>query len=115
MSDIDSLIIKIGTEQHQLRIFKKLSPVEVFGQGGFSLWKTNNRLEQFQDQVLRFTPNFNAILVDDVYIFLDLKLLERSYGFHDVIVRELLNKLDREMKTVKSNIVSKTKERVVKK
>lgn len=88
LSDIDSLIIKIGTEEHQIKIFKKLSPVEVFGQGGFSLWKSNNRLEQFQDQVLRFTPNFNAILVDDVYVFLDLKLLERSYGFHDVIVRE---------------------------
>lgn len=88
LSDIDSLIIKIGTEEHQLRIFKKLTPVEVFGQGGFSLWNTNNRLEQFQDQVLRFTPNFNALLVNDVYVFLDLKLLERSHGFHDVIVRE---------------------------
>ena len=93
LSDIDSLIIKIGTEEHQLRIFKKLSPVEVFGQGGFLLWKSNNRLEQFQDQVLRFTPNFNALLVDDTFVFLDLKLLERSHGFHYVIVREANNSL----------------------
>lgn len=88
LGDIDSLIIKIGTEERQLRILKKLSPVEVFGRGGYLLWKSNQRLEKFEDKVLRFTPSFNAIQVEDSLIFLDLKLLERSHGFHDVIVRE---------------------------
>ena len=93
LGDIDSLIIKIGTEEHQLKLFKKLSPVEVFGRGGFSLWQSNNRLERFNDKVLRLTPNFNSVLIDDTYVFLDLKLLERSHGFHDVIVREANNSL----------------------
>lgn len=88
LGDIDSLIIKIGTEEHQIKLFKKLSSVEVFGRGGYSLWNSNNRLERFNDKVLRLTPNFNSVFVDDNYIFLDLRLLERSHGFHDVIVRE---------------------------
>ncbi|MBD0725534.1 hypothetical protein B6A10_10120 [Flavobacterium sp. L1I52] len=93
LGDIDSLIIKIGTEEHQIKLFKKLSSVEVFGRGGFSLWPSNNRLERFNDKVLRLTPNFNSVLVDNTYVFLDLKLLERSYGFHEVIVREATTSL----------------------
>lgn len=93
LGNIDSLIIKIGTEEHQIRLFKKLSPVEVFGRGGYLLWKANNRLEKFDDKVLRLTPNFNAVIVDNTYVFLELKMLERSHGFHDIIVREAHNSL----------------------
>lgn len=93
LADIDSLIIKIGTEENQIRLFKKLSPVEVFGRGGYLLWKANNRLERFDDHVLRLTPNFNAIFLNDTYVFLELKLLESSHGFHDIIVREATNSL----------------------
>lgn len=93
LSNIDSLIIKIGTEENQIKLFKKLSPVEVFGRGGYLLWKANNRLERFEDKVLRLTPNFDAILINNNYVFLSLKLLESSYGFHEVIVREATNSL----------------------
>ena len=93
MANIDSLIIKIGTEENQLKLFKKLSPVEVFGRGGYLLWKANNRLERFEDKVLRLTPNFDALLINETYLFLSLKLLETSFGFHEVIVREATNSL----------------------
>lgn len=93
LANIDSLIIKIGTEENQIKLFKKLSPVEVFGRGGFLLWKANNRLEKFEDKVLRLTPNFDALLVYNNYVFLSLKLLETSFGFHEVIVREATNSL----------------------
>ena len=93
LGNIDSLIIKIGTELNHIRIFKKLTPVEVFGRGGFLLWKSNNRLEKFDDKVLRLTPNFHALFLNDTYVFLELKLLESSHGFHDIIVREAKNSL----------------------
>lgn len=93
LGNIDSLIIKIGTEQNQIRIFKKLSGVEIFGRGGFLLWKAENRLKRFDDKVLRLTSNFNAIFLNDTYVFLELKLLESSHGFHDIIVREANNSL----------------------
>ena len=88
LGNIESLLIEIGTEQCQLTIIKQLSPVEVFGRGGYMLWKSNEQLERFEDKVLRFTPKFNGIKVNDTIIFTELNLLERSHGFHDVIVRE---------------------------
>lgn len=88
LGKIESLLIEIGTEQNQLTILKQLSSVEVFGRGGYLLWKSNERLEKFEDKVLRFTPKFNAVKVNDTYIFTDLKILERNHGFHEIIVRE---------------------------
>lgn len=93
LANIDSLIIKIGTEENQIRLYKKLTNVEVFGRGGYLLWKANNRLERFEDKVLRLTPNFDALLINETYIFLSLKLLETSFGFHEVIVREATSSL----------------------
>lgn len=88
LGNIESLLIEIGTEENQLTILKQLSPVEVFGRGGYLLWKSNQRLEKFDDKVLRFTSKFHAVKVDETYIFTDLKILERNHGFHEVIVRE---------------------------
>jgi hypothetical protein len=88
LANIETLLIEIGTEENQLTILKQLSPVDVFGRGGYMLWKSNQRLEKFEDKVLRFTPKFNAVKLNDTLIFTDLKILERNHGFHEVIVRE---------------------------
>jgi hypothetical protein len=89
LGNIQSLLIEIGTEENQITIIKQLSPVEVFGRGGFSLWSSNQQqLKKFEYKVLRFTPKFNGIKVNNTVIFTELKLLERSHGFHDIIVRE---------------------------
>lgn len=88
LANIDSLIIKIGTEQRHIKIYKKLYPVEVLGRGGYLLKKARTQLERFTEKILNLTSSFNAIFIDNNYIFLDLKLLEISHGFHDVIVRE---------------------------
>lgn len=88
LGDVESLLIEIGTEVNQIVLLKHLSPVEVFGRGGYMLWKSNQQFERFEDKVLRITPKFNGLKISDTYIFTDLKLLERNHGFHDVIVRE---------------------------
>lgn len=88
LGNVESLLIEIGTEENQIVLLKQLSPVEVFGRGGYMLWKSNQQFERFQDKVLRITPKFNGLKVNDTFIFTDLKLLERTHGFHDVIVRE---------------------------
>ncbi len=86
--NVESLLIEIGTEENQIVLLKQLSPVEVFGRGGYMLWKSNQQFERFQDKVLRITPKFNGLKINDTFIFTELKLLERTHGFHDVIVRE---------------------------
>ncbi|WP_420592723.1 anti-phage protein KwaB [Robiginitalea biformata] len=94
LADIDALIIKIGTEQHQIKIYKKLSPVEVFGRGGYMLWPSNDRLMRFENKVLRLSPGFHAIIVEETILFTQLRILERSHGFHDVLRREATASLE---------------------
>lgn len=94
LGNIDSLIIKIGTEQHQIKIYKKLSSVEVLGRGGYLFKKAKTQLERFTEKILNLTSSFNAVFVENTYVFLDLRLLETSHGFHDVIVREASNSVE---------------------
>jgi len=88
LGNIESLLIEIGTEVNQVVLLKHLSPDEVFGRGVYMLWKSNQQFERFDDKVLRLTPKFNGLKINDTFIFTELKLLERTYGFHDVIVKE---------------------------
>lgn len=102
---IDALIIVIADANNEISIYKKLSPIEVLGRGGYMLWKSEQRLERFDEQLLRISPSFQVLRVEDTIIILNLNLIEKSFGFHDVIKREASIGLEaiREMSIV-SNI-----------
>lgn len=88
LSDIQALIIVIADNNHAISLYKKLSSVEVIGRGSYLFWKANQRIERFNDQLLRVSGNFQLIRVENRVIILDLNLIEKSFGFHDVIKRE---------------------------
>ena len=88
LGEIESLIVVIADDGNEISIYKKLSPVEVIGRGGYMLWKSNQRLERFNDQLLRISPKFQVIRVNGEVIILDLTSIEKSFGFQDVITRE---------------------------
>ena len=88
LSGIDSLIIVVADDNNEISLLKKVSPVEVVGRGGYMLWKSNKRLEKFNDQLLRISSKFQIILVAGEHIILDLNSIEKSFGFYDVITRE---------------------------
>lgn len=88
IGDIDSLIVVLADDDNEISIFKNVTPVEVVGKGGYMLWKSNQRFERFNDQLLRISPKFQVIRVNDEIIILDLAAIEKSFGFHDVITRE---------------------------
>lgn len=88
LSGINSLIIVLADETHEISLFKKLSNVEVVGRGGYMLWKSAERFERFDDQLLRISPKFQAIRAENELFIIDLSAIEQSFGFHDVITRE---------------------------
>ena len=92
-SNIESLIIVLADREHEIALFKKLSAVEVIGRGGFMLWKSNQRLEKFNDQLLRISSRFQALRVGGEIIITDLASIEKGFGFHDIIIREATNSL----------------------
>lgn len=94
LSGINSLIIVLADDDNEIALFKRLSPVEVVGRGGYILWKSNQRLERFDDQLLRINPKFQVLRVGEEIIIVDLTTIEKSFGFHDVITREATASLD---------------------
>src|SRR5690606_23269104 len=94
LSGINSLIIVLADDDNEIALFKRLSPVEVVGRGGYMLWKSNQRLERFDDQLLRISPKFQVLIVVEVITIVDLTTTDKSYGFHNVITREATASLD---------------------
>lgn len=88
LSDIQALIIVIADNNHVISLYKKLSSVEVIGRGSYLFWKANHRIELFNNQLLRVSGNFQLVRVENKIIILDLALIEKCFGFHDVIKRE---------------------------
>ncbi|MGJ1435147.1 anti-phage protein KwaB [Sphingobacterium siyangense] len=90
IEQIDTLIIVLGNDEHQVSLFKKLSPVEVIGRGSYLLKKAAERFERFDDNLLRISPGFQAISIDEKIVILKLSTIERSFGIVEVIQREAL-------------------------
>ncbi len=88
IKEMDSLFIVISVGDTELSIYKKLTPVEIIGRGGYILGKANRRFERFNEQLLRISGSFQVIRVGGEVIILDLAMIEKSFGFHDVIKRE---------------------------
>jgi len=88
LEEIDSLIIVLAVGDDEVSIYKKVSPIEVLGRGGYILGKANQRLERFNEQLLRISQRFQIIRVNEEIIILDLNAVEKSFGFQDVIKRE---------------------------
>ena len=94
LASIKSLIIVLADNDNEVSLYKKLSPVEVIGRGGHILKRANQRLERFEDQLLRITAKFQVLRVDEEIIITDLNSIEKSFGFYDVITREARASLD---------------------
>ncbi|MGJ1227115.1 MULTISPECIES: anti-phage protein KwaB [Sphingobacterium] len=90
IEQIDTLIIVLGNDEHQVSLFKKLSPVEVIGRGSYLLKKAAERFERFNDNLLRISPGFQAVSIDETIVILKLSTIERSFGIVEVIQREAL-------------------------
>lgn len=94
LASIKSLIIVLADDENEISLYKKISSIEVIGRGGHILKRANQRLERFEDQLLRITAKFQVIRVDQEIIITDLNSIEKSFGFHDVITREATLSLD---------------------
>lgn len=88
ISNIISIIIVIADSKNEIALYKNLSPVEIIGRGGYLLWKSKQMFERFNDQLLRISSKFHIISVAKQLIIVDLNALEKSLGFHDVIIKE---------------------------
>lgn len=88
LSDVQALLIEIGNNENQVVLYKTMAPINIYGRASFFLKKSETRLTQIDDEFLRISPNFQLMKVNDDLFVLDLKSLEKNFGFHEVIKRE---------------------------
>jgi len=86
--DITALIILLSADGNTVSLYKELSPIEVIGRGGYLLKRAGERFERFDDKLLRISGGFQVLAVSGGLIILKLTMLERSFGFSDIITRE---------------------------
>lgn len=88
IEDIRVLLICIGNVQQQIILYKTMAPVNIFSRSGFFLKKSATRLEEIEDDFFRVSDNFQIIKVENDLYVVDLKLIEKMFGFHEVIKKE---------------------------
>ena len=90
VNEIKALLIEIGNHEKQIVLYKSLQPVNIFDSKRFFLGyvKSDHRFVRIDDDFIRISQNFQFIKIDEKLLVLDLKSLERFFGFHEVIKRE---------------------------
>jgi len=88
LSEIKTLLIEIGNNDRQLVLYKTIAPINIFGKTGFFLAKSKNRLKKMGEEFLRISLSFQMMRINGELLVFDLGMLEKNFGFHDVIKRE---------------------------
>ncbi|MPY23917.1 anti-phage protein KwaB [Shewanella sp. YLB-07] len=85
---VTALLVEIGNSEKQIILYKTMARVNIYGRKSFFLIKSDVRFEKIDDEFFRISPNFQLIQVNGSLIVLDLKTIERFFGFEEAIRKE---------------------------
>ena len=88
LSHLEGILILLGNQDVQLALYKHQYPVTLLKKdSGFSLMKPKgeNRFKKLDADILKINSKFEFIKIDDRYYILDIKALERFFGFHEAV------------------------------
>ncbi|MBK6867895.1 MAG: DUF4868 domain-containing protein [Burkholderiales bacterium] len=88
LSHLKGILIILGHGQFQLALYKHQYPVSLLKKdSSFSLVRVRNahRLIKLEDDILRINSKFEFMCIDGQYYIVDIKTLERFFGFHEAI------------------------------
>jgi Domain of unknown function (DUF4868) len=88
LKHLQGILILLGHGKQQLVLYKHQYPVALLKRdSSFNLVRlgNQNRLVKLDDDILRINSKFEFMCVDDNYYIVDIKTLERFFGFHDAI------------------------------
>lgn len=88
LSHLEGILILLGNQDFQLALYKHQYPVTLLKKdNGFNLMKPKggNRFKKLDADILKINSKFEFIKIDGKYYILDIKALERFFGFHDAV------------------------------
>lgn len=88
LAHLEGILVILGHGQQQLALYKHQYPVSLLKRdSSFSLVRirNQNRLVKLEDDILRINSKFEFMRIDDEYFIVDIKTLERFFGFHEAV------------------------------
>lgn len=86
LNEINFFLFLIGDIEHQIVLYKQLSPIHVYNQNsGLFVRKSNNEFVKVDSDFLRIVPGVEMFKVNGQLYILNLNLLERNFKIYDVI------------------------------
>lgn len=88
LSNLEGILILLGHGDRQLALYKHQYPISLLKRdSSFSLIRVRNqnRLEKLDDDILRINSKFEFLRINGQYYIVDIKTLERFFGFHEAI------------------------------
>lgn len=88
IDEIKALLICIGNADNNIIVYKTMAAINLFSRDSFFLVKSDTRLKEINQDFFRVSGNFQLIKVNEELFVLDLNLVEKMFGFHEVIKKE---------------------------
>ncbi|HEJ6321616.1 DUF4868 domain-containing protein [Pseudomonas aeruginosa] len=97
LADVKAIVLTVGDGQDKLSVYKHHFPTNTYRHSGFSILRVGmnqNRFKQLDEDIVRVGRSIDFLYDGaDVYVT-NFKILERFFGFKDVIKAEAEGKLN---------------------
>ncbi|MBZ4647677.1 MAG: hypothetical protein JG777_3166 [Clostridia bacterium] len=94
LKDINGFIIFLGTRDNNVILFKKHYPICLIKRDSFLMFKRDERFVEMDEDLIRLSSEFQFIKLGNDLFIKDLSVLEKFFGFHEIIKREALLAID---------------------
>lgn len=91
LENLQGYLITIGNEGNQIALYKKHHPVNLFKRDRFLLIPSDQRLVALNTDAIAIDKSFDFMMIDGHLIVLKLNILERFFGFEQVIRSQAQN------------------------
>ncbi len=88
-SDIDTFLIKIGTDDHNIVLYKKNYPINLMTRGKTLFFrKSDENIDELKDDILKIDRSFQFLVFGNHVLIINLKMLETQLGYESVIIKK---------------------------
>ncbi|MCX6075698.1 MAG: DUF4868 domain-containing protein [Campylobacterales bacterium] len=88
-SDIETFIIKIGTSEKNILLYKKNYPINLLKRGKTLFFKqSDENIDELKEDILKIDRNFQFLVLNEHILVIKLDMLESSLGYESVIVKK---------------------------
>lgn len=86
-SSIKSLAVEIASANKKVVFHKKFYPISLVKRDQVLLYKKESRLTMIKEDVIKLTPGFELMILDDEFYINDFSKFEKNFGFDDIANR----------------------------